>query len=173
MKSYNLSDIFKFAINMEDQGEVFYENVSLYAKDKSSKNLFSYLQKQEMEHSRTFKRLSDSYAKKRIFFNVDTEFDEVIDTLLRGLLLPDISEVRDVLRKDRKDGLVSIIKIAMEIELNTIIFYKKLKEILKPKILKTVLDKIISQEESHLVKLKNVRLDLDPLYAGLKYGKFF
>lgn len=173
MKSYNICDIFRFAINMEDQGKVFYENASLCTEDKRSAKLFSYLQKQEINHSKVFGRLKEAYSKKRVFFNVDNDFEEVVDTLLRGLLLPDISEVRDVLKKNRNSGLVSIIKIAMEVELNTIIFYKKLKEILKQKIIQKALDRIISEEESHLVELKNVRLDLDPLYAGLKYGKFF
>jgi rubrerythrin len=61
----------------------------------------------------------------------------------------------------------------MDVELNTIIFYQKIKEFIRSKQAKEALDKIISEEERHLVKLKNIRLDLDPSYAGIKYGKFF
>lgn len=61
----------------------------------------------------------------------------------------------------------------MEVEINTIIFYQKIKEMVKVKQVKQVLDKIIQEEERHLIKLKNIRLDLDPFYAAIKYGKFF
>jgi rubrerythrin len=173
MKTYNLEDVFKFAINMEEQGRQFYEVAAQYARKKNIKNLFSYLAKAEVKHAKVFLKFHKIYAKKKTFFTVDETFEEVLDGLLRGLLLPDISEVRDMLLKRRRQELISIIKIAMDVELNTILFYQKLKEVLGRKQPKQALDKIIKEEEQHLIKLKNLRLDFDPFYAGLRYGKFF
>ena len=171
MKTYNLEDIFKFAINMEGQGKVFYDAVSDNTEDKKAKELFSYLGKQETEHAKTFGRLYNIYAKKGSSFSADEHFEEVLDTLFRGLLVPDISEVRDALV--RKKRITSIIKIGMDVELNTILFYKKLKESIGAGEAGKALEKIIAEEENHLVRLKNLRIDVDPFYAGIEYAKFF
>ena len=173
MNTYALEDIFKFAINTEEQGRQFYETASQCVRQKSVKNVFSYLARAEAKHARVFLKFCKIYAKKKSFFKVDEAFEEVLDGLLRGLSLPDISEVRDTLIKHRQEELISIIKIAMDVELNTILFYQKLKEGVRGVEPRAALDKIIKEEEQHLVKLKNLRLDCDPFYAGLKYGKFF
>ena len=173
MKSYKLEEVFRLAINMEEQGRNFYQAASQYARQKSIKNLFSFLAKEEVRHAKVFLKLYKIYARKKSFFPVDARLEEFLDTLLRGLLVPDIAEVRDALLKNNKSKLTALIRIAMDVELNTILFYQKLKEIVRGPAVKEALTKIIREEEKHLVRLKNVRLDLDPFYAGLQYGTFF
>jgi rubrerythrin len=158
---------------MEEQGKIFYDTVSTYAEDQKTKKLFDYLKDQEEEHAKTFLKFCNLYSKKKSSFSLDEHSEGVLDTLLRGLLLPDISEVRDTLAKKKSEGILSIIKIAMDVELNTIIFYQKLKEAIGEKETGEALHKIIKEEESHLVKLKNLRANLDPFYAGIEYGRFF
>lgn len=171
MKTYKLEDIFKFAIDLEKQGERFYKIATDYTSKKETKELFTYLSRWEAKHALTFSKFQRVYLKKKLYFLADERFELLSEVLLRGMVFPDISEVRDKLKKE--ENIVSIIKMAMDVETNTILFYQRFKELLKQKELEKALDKIIREEENHLLKLKNLRLDLDPLYAGLKYGKFF
>lgn len=173
MKTYKIEEIFRVAINLEEQGKSFYETSADYTDIKTIKTIFSNLAKAEVKHAKTFFKLYRIYSKKRVTFSADERFEELMDTFLRELIFPDISEVRDSLFKKDKDNLVAIIKIAMDIELNTIIFYQRIKELIRPIQVKKTLTKIIKEEEKHLINLKNLRLELDQLYAGIKYGKFF
>lgn len=173
MNTCKLEDIFRFAIEMEEQGKIFYDTVSTYTEDQKIKKLFGYLKDQEEKHAKTFLKFYNLYSKKKLSFSLNEHSAEVLDVLLRGLLLPDISEVRDTLAKNKNEDIISIIRISMDVEINTVIFYQRLKEIIGEEETDKALDKIIKEEESHLVKLKNLRADLDPLYASLEYGKFF
>ena len=171
MKTYALRDIFKFIIAVEEEGNAFYKAVATATEGKLLKDLFISLSKQEVKHAKIFLKLYKSYDEKGVNFTAGEELSELLDTLMRGLLFPDISEVRDALRKKR--DLVSVIKIAMDVELNTILFYQRIKELLAQKQTKAILQKVIAEEEKHLIRLKNTRLEFDALYAGLRYGKFF
>ncbi|MCQ9205659.1 MAG: ferritin family protein [Omnitrophica bacterium] len=171
MKTYSLKSIFRFALNTEEKGNVFYQDVARYTQDKDIKKLFNYLSKQEIKHAKTFLKLYHSCADKKNIFLANPELSEVLDAIFRGLIFPDISEVRDSTVK--KDALVRILKIAMDVEINTIIFYDRMKECIKSYKIKEILSKIITEEEKHLVKLKKMRINLDPTYAKIIYGKFF
>ncbi|MBP7087876.1 MAG: ferritin family protein [Candidatus Omnitrophica bacterium] len=173
MKIYKIEEIFKLAINLEERGQKFYEASADYADKKTIKDIFSNLAKAEVKHAKTFFKLYQVYSKKESTFSADERFEELMDTFLRELVFPDISEVRDSLFKKDKNNLITIIKIAMEIELNTIIFYQRIRELIRPTPVKEILGKIIKEEEKHLIDLKNSRLEIDQLYAGIKYGKFF
>ncbi len=168
-----VEDLFKLAVSMEEKGRDFYDKVSEFAKDERARKLFAYLRDQEEKHTEVFLKLFRTYAAKGTAFSAEPAFDDVIDTLLRNLLLPDISEVRDVLSKDRDVGVSSILRIGMEVEINTLFFYQKLKELVRGKQAKEALEKVIREEESHIIKLRDLRVELDPFYAGIDYGKFF
>jgi len=173
MKTYKIEDIFRLSINLEEQGKKFYEVAAKEAEEKRIQNLFIYLARAEVKHAKTFFKLYKIYAKKNGTFPADERFDDFLDTVVRGLLFPDISEIRDTLSNKGKKNIINMVKIAMDIETNTIIFYQKIRELVRPLKIKEALNKIIKEEEKHLIKLKNLRLDLDPLYAGITYGKFF
>ena len=42
----------------------------------------------------------------------------------------------------------------MDVELNTVIFYKRIKEVIKSQEVKSALDKILKEEEKHLIRLR-------------------
>jgi len=95
---------------------------------------------------------------------------DACDTVCRGLLVPDLPEARSIV--SREEDIVSVAKIATDIEMNAIIFYQKPKEILRDKEARQAFDKIIKEEERRAEKLKNTRLSPDFYYAGITYGKF-
>lgn len=173
MSQHRLEEIFKFAFQVEIQGKKFYANVSGFAQKKQAQDVFAYLSKAEEKHARIFQNFFNIYVKKKTSFTADDGFAELLDALARGLLFPDLTEMQYILNKDEKENITAIIKIAMDVEVNTILFYQRIKERIRQKPVQNAVNKIIKEEESHLVDLRNLRLDLDPLYAGLQYGRFF
>ena len=172
MNTYALRDVFKFIIGIEEQGNAFYKLVAVSLSTRSLKDLFTYLAKQEVKHAKVFLKLYEKHAEKNAVFSASEELSEFLDTLTRGLFFPDLAEVRDAL-KNKKEAASAMVKIAMDVELNTILFYRQINELMASPEIKSVIDEVIGEEENHLARLKRARLDVDPLYAVLRYGKFF
>lgn len=172
-KIYALKDIAEVASQIEEKGKSFYENAADIIDGKASKKVFSWLAKEETKHAQRFRQLAGECAKNDVSFSLDEEAGELLDTFMRGLLFPDISELRDSAARAGNDKALAAVKIGMDVEMNTIIFYQKLKELAKNEEMQTLLKTIILEEERHLLTLKSLRLDIDPLYAGSAYGKLF
>lgn len=92
---------------------------------------------------------------------------------MRGMLFPDIGAAKDALGQTDRKPLVSLAKVAMDVETNTILFYQEMSSLIEEAETKNALSKIIKEEQDHLIKIKNIRVDLDPFYASVKYGRFF
>jgi len=61
----------------------------------------------------------------------------------------------------------------MAAEKNAILLYTELAKLAKDKDQKKFFDKIVKEEKSHLVMVAGLRADNDPMYAALRFGRFF
>jgi rubrerythrin len=173
MKTYKLEDVFKFAVDVEEQGIRFYDDAAMQAENGEAKDLFIWLAKQEMKHARRFLKFHNSYSRRGASFKADARLDGLLGTYMRGMLFPDLADVKEALGRKNRNPLLSLVKIAMEVETNSVLFYGEMKSILDEDETKDVLSKIIKEEQGHLIKLKALRLELDPYYTALKYGNWF
>lgn len=163
---YTFGDIMAWAVNIEQQGEMFYEKALNVSTEKEAQKLFGYLRDQEIKHARRFAQLAKRPRRRKGSFRAEGQFEDLLDAFMRGMAFFDVSEVRGA-AVGRKDTLCKLLKLAMDVEINTLIFYQKIKEYMKEKPAKDTLNLIIREEEKHLIKLKNMRMEKDPLYAGL------
>ncbi|MBN2482960.1 MAG: ferritin family protein [Candidatus Omnitrophica bacterium] len=168
MKEYLLTDIVAWAIKIEQQGELFYEKACGYTDDSEIKKLFMYLKSEEVKHIRRFNRLGNSFRKSNAFFSVDTRFEDLLDAFMRGMAFFDVSEIRDKIARRKDRNTQDLLRLAMDIELNTILFYRTIDEYAKSGPVRKALKTIIHEEEAHLVKLKGVRKEKDPLYGEFR-----
>lgn len=173
MKTYKLEDIFGFAVEVEEQGQRFYEAASADAKTDEEKDLFAYLSKAETKHAKRFLKFQASYARKGGAVTADAHFSALLDTLMRGMIFPDRAKLREAIGQRDRNPLLSLIRIAMEVEANSVMFYQEMSSLLAEAEAKEALAKIVKEEQGHLIKLKQRRLEVDPYYAALKYGSWF
>jgi len=167
MRVCTISDVCNWAIQIEQQGELFYEQASGYSDDKDLRKLLVYLKNQEIKHIRRFTALNNAFSKKKSPFTVDQQFENLLDAFMRGMAFFDVSEVRDKISRGKKAGTKDLLRLAMDVELNTLLFYQKLSEYIRSKPAKSALSAIIREEESHLIKLRNLRKEKDPLYGQI------
>jgi len=172
MRTYKLEEIFKFAVDVEEQGRQYYEDGSMKAERDDVKDLFAWLAKQETKHAKKFLKFQEAYSRKGGSFKADERLDGLLNTYMRGMLFPSLDVKKELGREDR-NPMLTLVKIAMDVETNSILFYQEMKSLLGAEETKDALDKIIKEEQGHLVKLKGVRLELDPYYAAIKYGSWF
>jgi rubrerythrin len=173
MKTYQLEDIFKFAVDVEEQGKRFYEAGSLQAEKDEVKDLFAWLAKEEMKHAKKFLKFQKSYSRKGGSFKADARLDELLNTYMRGMIFPALTDLQEDLGRKDRNPMLSLVKAAMGVETNSVLFYEEMKSLLGEEETKDALSRIIKEEQGHLIKLKGVRLELDPYYSAIKYGSWF
>ncbi len=167
-------DIFDFAINSERQGIRFYTRVSEKFDDKDLKELFQKLAKEEAVHVKTFQKFREKAEKKGEldpFVFEDAEIDDYVESIMLEGLFPSEEEVDK--QVESIDSPAGACALAMQAEKNAILLYSELAKLAKDKEHKKALEKLVKEEKSHMVMLKQLRANFDPEYAALSFGRFF
>jgi len=76
-------------------------------------------------------------------------------------------------RLEKVETVAQAAAIAMAAEKNAILLYTELAKLAKDKEQKKFFEKIVKEEKSHLVMVSGLRADNDPMYAALRFGRFF
>ncbi len=152
---FSISEIFNIAINLETNGEKFYKDALKTISDTSLADLMAELAKEEAEHKRWLSQKKNE-VENRI---EDPELEELAESLLEEMVGNQIFSLRetDVTTMEKPDD---ILKVAIEFERDTIIFYEMIKPFLNNLELSDSLDEIIEEENRHIMQLETRRLSL-------------
>ena len=76
MSSFNPSEIYQFAVRIEENGEKFYREMTNKLDNKKVKELFTFLADEEVEHKAIFKKLLSKFEKysSKLSINNSMEF---------------------------------------------------------------------------------------------------
>jgi rubrerythrin len=148
---FNAGEIFEIAIQIEKNGVKFYNHAAKMAKLKASKEKFINLAKMEAEHADTFTALKndllksekesdiyDPYGELKLYLNAFAE-GKIFDVNMDPVLL---------LGMDPLPG--EVVKLAMDMEKDSIVFYLGIKEMMSESAGKNKIDTIIAEEMNHL-----------------------
>ncbi len=149
---FNANDIFEMAERIEENGANFYRQVATSVAGKKNKDFLLKLAYMEDKHKQTFNEMKTGLSKSEI---VDTIFDPEDEALSYLKALADIR----VFFKKKIDtsSLESVLKSAILLEKDSIIFYLGMKNLVPETMGKTKIDEIISEEMTH-VKLLALHL---------------
>ena len=75
---FNASEIFQFAIRIEENGEKFYRQAVRIAEDDDAKEIFDYLADEEIKHKRIFEDLLSKMEKYKPFERYPGEYFEYL-----------------------------------------------------------------------------------------------
>jgi len=151
---FSPSEIFQFAIKIEENGEAFYRKMSNKFKDSQTKELFLYLADEETKHKQKFKEMlseiedyqpPQSYPEE-YFLYLKSYADEHIFS----------QEKTAYFMSEEKIAPKKIIEFALDIEKDSILYYLEAKNLVSPS-QKDKLDKIIEEERKHYLKLLEVK----------------
>lgn len=148
------SDVFQFAIRIEEDGEIFYHKAALMAEDTGTKKLFNQLADEEVQHKKIFQDMlskigahipPESFQGEYVAYLRDYIDNKVVFT--KDIKNQQSSEVHDTL---------SAINFAMQRELDSVLYYQEIKRFI-PETRHGAIDGIIEEERKHFTKLAETK----------------
>ena len=151
--SFNAGEVFKIAIQIEENGKKFYEESQKILSNPGIKKLFEELAEQEVEHKRRFESLKaqlPAASTVAAVWDPDNELDQYIKTMADAHVFVSSVSLKDQLAqvKDEKSAL----KMAIEFEKDSVLFFLTLEDSTDKKdqeLIKT----LVKEEQGHLKRL--------------------
>ncbi|HUJ69114.1 MAG TPA: ferritin family protein [Syntrophorhabdales bacterium] len=154
MSILNAHDVVRFAIRIEEDGELFYREAARLTEDREAKALFSRLADEEVGHRKIFQTISENIGEYAPPETYDGEYMAYLRDHIDG---------KAVFREDLKGSLkahlgsvLTAIDFAIGRETDSILYYQEAR-VFVPGRQQGVVDRIIEEERKHFILLSNVR----------------
>lgn len=156
MSLFSAKDVFEFAVRIEENGEKFYRNSAEKLADPEIKKLFLFLADEEVKHKQTFEKLAARMGSLQLPKQLDADYQAYLAAYSENLIFAQSdTEQKATAINDEKSALI----YALEKELDTIHYYREVKELI-PASEHNLIEKIISEERSHVVKLAEMKQNI-------------
>ncbi len=151
---FNADEIFEMAERIEKNGALFYRKAADNTEFTSSKGLLLKLASMEDDHERTFSGLRQKLSQKEWKTESVQPDDEVV-LYLKAIADGHVFNIKSNPVDDLtgNETLKDILKIAIRLEEDSIIFYLGMKDIVSQDMGGDFIDKIIREERAHIVLL--------------------
>jgi len=153
---FDVSEVFQFAIRIEENGEKFYRKVAEKAEDKEIKDLFNFLADEEVQHKNTFSGMVKKVEKYEPSETYPGEYFQYLRSYADSLVFPPEIEKE----MDCRENMGCIIDFAIRRELDSIMYYLETKSFVNETQHK-ILDKIVDEERRHFVRLSRLKARLN------------
>ena len=154
MSILNAHDVVRFAIRIEEDGELFYREAAGLAENKEARALFARLADEEVGHGKIFQGISETLGGYAPAETYDGEYMAYLRDHIDG---------KAVFRGDLKGSLkgiasnvLSAVDFAIGREMDSILYYQEVRALV-PERQKEVVDRIIEEERKHFIMLSNAR----------------
>lgn len=150
MALFNMRDVFSVAVKIEERGEAFYRQVAEKVERESVKKLFNSLADDEVRHKELFTQMAQQIGETNLSQNAQEGYLDYLNAYTDTLVFED----PDKLPYDasRAFDLPRAIMYAIEKELDSVLFYKEVKDLIPPSE-QGLLENIIIEERRHVVNL--------------------
>ncbi|RJO65231.1 MAG: hypothetical protein C4540_01930 [Candidatus Omnitrophota bacterium] len=151
---FSASEVFQFAVRIEENGERFYRLTAENINDKKTKELFVFLADEEVKHRKTFQGMvekveayepAESYPGEYFAF-LKAYADEHIFT----------PEKKAEVAAKKMQGPKEALEFAIALEVDSILYYLEAKNLV-PENQRDVMDRIIDEERRHYLKLSETK----------------
>jgi rubrerythrin len=152
--TFNADEIFEMAESIERDAARFYRQAVKIAADKKTKQMFLDLAKMEDKHLATFQEMRKELGageREETVFDPDNEAAMYLQTMAKGHGWEGKRNLTENLTGNEK--IEDILKIALETEHNSVVFYSGLKELVPPRAGRDKVEAIIKEELGHIAVL--------------------
>lgn len=152
---FSASEIYQFAIRIEENGERFYRQVASHTARIEIKNLFSFLADEENEHRKFFQDLLSSLEKYQPPETYPGEYFEYLRAYADNLIFSQQME------KETSGEIApsAALDFGIRREIDSIAYYLEVKNLV-PEKQRFSIDRIIDEERKHFLKLSQLRKNL-------------
>lgn len=153
MSIFKPSEVFQFAIRIEENGETFYREMAGKLNDPAIKDLFTVLADEEVKHRKTYEGMVSNIEKYEPFETFPGEYFEYLRAYADNHIF-----AQDMLQKemDKINDTTTALQFAIQRELDSILYYQEVKNLV-PENQRNVIDKIIDEERKHYMKLSGCK----------------
>jgi rubrerythrin len=153
---YNAGEILQFAVQIENNGELFYKQLSENIKDEKIKALFARLSEEEVVHKKTFQALLNEKTRYEPKENFPEEYFAYLKSFSDSLIFSS-KKVRE--ETDNMNDIVKAVEFAMRRETDSILYYYEIRELVIEND-RSSINRIISEERKHYTQLSDLRKEL-------------
>lgn len=153
MSLFEPSEVFQFAIRIEENGEKFYRQMVQKFEEPKVKELFSFLADEEIKHKKTYEEMVSKIEKYEPFETFPGEYFAYLRAYADKIIFTqkefdeEIANIKDI---------KAAIDYAINAELDSILYYQEIKNLI-PENQRKTLDGIIEEERRHFVKLSEIK----------------
>ncbi len=152
--TFNADEVFEMGMDVEKNGEAYYNKAAELATDPEVKKVFEYLAGEEKNHWETFKQLRDGLTgdiAAQTVMDPDGVNELYLDALVRSRLFSSEREAEQA-AENAKDA-VAALKGALTFEKDTILFFSMMKSMTRGDLGADKIDLLIAEEQKHIVRI--------------------
>ncbi len=149
------SELMELAIQIEKNGQNYFNKVAEKAKSQSIKDIFLFLAGEEAKHIEDFKKIREGLVDPA--FEIADEYatpemDTYLTAMFDGRVFPNLNSYDEVAEEIKTDE--QAIRHAISFEKDTILFFSEILNMLpKDEENRGVVEELIRQEKIHIAKL--------------------
>ncbi len=151
---FNAGEVFKVAIQIEENGKKFYEESQKNIENADVRNLFADLAQQEIDHKKRFEALKAQLPPESTSDTVwdpENEIDQYIKAMADGHIFVSSSEVKNQI--ERIKNATDALKMAIEFEKDSVLFFLNLEDAMATKNDQELIKSLVKEEQEHLKRL--------------------
>lgn len=150
---FKASEIFQFAIRIEENGERFYRHAVKVTESDDSKEMFAYLADEEKKHKKMFKDLISRIEEYTPFESYPGEYLAYLRSFVDKIIFANEEfdrEIREI------HNVPSALDFGIQRELDSLLYYYEMRRFV-PKSQHKLIDKIIDEERKHFSQLSELK----------------
>ncbi len=158
--AFSGKELIEVAINIEKRGSAFYDIMAKSTDNAAARHIFQHLASMEQDHIRIFQDMlseADSYPPSQ---TSSEEYAGYLQALVDNAVFTD-----DMITSEmaiQVDSDIKALELGISAEKDSILFYHQMKDIM-PQRAHPTMDKIITEEKSHLAQLAELKRQLAAL----------
>ncbi|MBN2280533.1 MAG: ferritin family protein [Candidatus Marinimicrobia bacterium] len=156
MATFNPSEIYQFAIKIEENGEKFYRTMVDKLENDKVIELFTHLAKEEVRHKVTFQKLLSGFEDYRPPESYQDEYFQYLQAYAENLVFNFEKFETDMVKVE---SLEDAFQYAIGKELDTIAYFREMKELV-PVGEKDKIESILEEERRHVVLLTEMKKEV-------------
>lgn len=158
--SFSGSELINIAIGIERRGIAFYDIMTRSTENATARDVFQHLADMEQEHVQIFQGMlseADKYQPSEAYTG---EYAAYLQALIDSAVFTDDIVTSEMAARVESD--IEAMELAIGAEKDSILFYYGMRDIM-PQGAQPTVNKIITEEKSHLRQLSELKKKLTPL----------
>ena len=153
MSLYKPSEIFQFAIQIEENGEKFYRHIAQKLANPKIQELFIFLAGEELKHKKIYEQMVSKLGKNEPFETYPGEYFAYLRAYVDNKIFNQ-KKLDQVIANIKEE--TSAVNFAIDRELDSILYYQEMKTLVTENNRQSI-DEIVEEERKHFLKLSDIK----------------